>query len=200
MARLRRSSSIVVRSRSATSSWSAAESGKVRALVDDKGKQDQGSGSIQCRSRSSVCRACPSAGDQAVQVVEKRGTGPRRSRNIVASVKTRRSGRHQCSGQRSRAMFSALEGKAGASNIPLGREGRYAGYRRGDRRGDQQDLHRSDIKVRDRARARASVASPRSDVTLAAASGCTDHRLQRSSRMPRHARSPSARWGRVQIL
>ena len=140
-----------------------AESGKVRALVDDKGRQIKEAGPsmpVEVLGLSGV----PTAGDP-LQVVENEA----RAREVAAY----RAGVIQTSAPRHapaslESMFSALKEKQ-AIEYPLVVKADTQGHGRGDRRRDQQDHRPMTIKARVLHSGVGGITE--SDVTLAAASG-----------------------------
>ena len=157
--------------------------GKVRAMIDDKGRQVKEAGPsvpVEVLGLSGV----PSAGD-TLTVVENEA----RAREVAAyrqGVLDRK--RTTSAPANFDTMFSALKEKQ-AVEFPAGHQGRRAGLGRGDRQRGQQDLERRHPGPR--APRRASAASPR------ATSPSPRPRARRSSAStsaptPRRARSPSA--------
>ena len=147
-----------------------AERGKVRAMIDDKGRQVKEAGpAVPVEVLGLV--GVPTAGD-LLTVVENEA----RAREVAAyrqSVIDRK--RTTTAPANLDTMFSALEGQAGG-RVPAGRQGRRAGLGRGDRH-RAQPISNDDIKVRVLHSGVGGITE--SDVTLAGRVGRADHRLQR---------------------
>ena len=106
-----------------------AESGKVRAMIDDKGQPGEGSRPDACRSRCSACPACRRAGD-TLSVVENEA----RAREVAAYRQSVIDRKRTTSAPASLdTMFSALKEKQ-AVEFPLVIKADVAGLGRGDRR------------------------------------------------------------------
>ena len=178
--------------RSATSSSPAPISGKVRAMIDDKGRQVKEAGPEPAGRGARPRPACRRPATRSAW--SRTRPAPARSPPIArACIDTQ--AHHQRAGELRHDVLGA-EGEAGG-RVPARRQGRRAGLGRGDRLGGQQDLQRGHQGARAPCRRRRhhrerrhAGRRPRARRSSASTSAPT----------PRRARSPSATASRCNIM